>query len=151
MTFRTAIRALVRTPGFSIIVVLTFAIGIAATTAMFTVVNGVLLRPLPFLDPDRLYLAETHILAPDTGREAFFPVNARHFSDWRRRCQQCENVALVGALGLTLTGSGTPERLPAIEVSYNFFRTLGVSPQLGRDFAPEEEGPAGFHGLVATR
>lgn len=135
-----AIRALLRDKSFLVIAVLTLAFGIGANTAIFSVVNGVLLKPLSYHDPDRLYLARTiarelAFIAPD------LPVNARHFHEWRTRCQSCEGVALVGGTGLTLTGQGDPERLPGLMVSANFFRTLGVHPILGRDFDRTDEGP----------
>ncbi len=141
---RYAVRTLTRTPGFTLTAVLTLALGIGATTAMMTVLDGVLIKPLPYGDPERLYLATTVITSatgntPDAARQ--FPVNAHHFSIWREQCQTCANVALVGSQGFTLTGAGGAERLIGLQVSSNLFHALGVRPQIGRDFTLDDEGP----------
>jgi predicted permease len=145
---RYTLRQIRRAPGFATIAILTLALGLGAATAMFSVVNGVLLKPLPFPDPDRLYVAEVvppaHLLA------AKMPINARHFDEWRAHCRSCEQVALLQGLNVTLNGTGEPERLPGLRVSYNFFRTLGVQPALGRDFSPDEELPANFHVIILS-
>lgn len=135
---RYAIRALLRDKGLALTAIATLALGIGANTAIFSVVNGVLLRPLAYKDPDRLFLVRT--VAPALAHVApDLPVNARHFHEWRSACRACEEVALVGGRGFTLTGGGEPERLPGLQVSSNFFRTLGVQPRIGRDFDTAEE------------
>jgi predicted permease len=140
---RYAVRTLARAPGFTLTAVLTLALGIGATAAMMAVVDGVLIKPLPYSAPERLYLATTVVAsttgnAPAASRE--FPVNAHHFSIWRALCNSCADVALVGGQGVTLTGA-TAERLVGLQVSHNFFHTLGVQPQFGRDFTLDDEGP----------
>ncbi len=127
-----------RSPVFTITAVLTLALGLGGATAMFSIVNGVLLQPLGFRDPGRLYLART--LPPARSKlTGEFPVNARHFHEWRSRCQSCEDVSLLRYDEITLSGGGEPVQLPTYSVSFNFFRTLGVHPSLGRDFLSEEE------------
>lgn len=134
------LRQMRRNPGFTAVAILTLAMGLGATTAMFSIVNGVLLEPLKYRDPGRLYVG-LNISPPGASVDRNWPVNARQFSEWRRRCESCEQVAMAEGRGYTLTGVGEPERLPGLRVSYNFFRTLGVEPARGRDFAPEEEMP----------
>jgi len=139
-----------RSLGFTAVAVLTLALGLGATTAMFSIVNGVLLEPMKYRDPGRLYMAQT-IVAPRFKANGPWPVNSRHFNEWRLHGRSWEQIALVdGGLSLTLAGTGEPERLRGFAVSYNFFRTLGVQPALGRDFLPEEELPGHFHVVILT-
>jgi putative ABC transport system permease protein len=139
---RYAFRQIARSPGFATVAVLTLALGLGATTAMFTIVNSVLLQPLRFRNSDRLYVAE-NIPPAVSALARHLPVNARHFHEWRTHCRSCEEVSLFQGADLTLVGAGEPVRLPALQVSFNFFRTLGVQPAIGRDFVLEEEGNAG--------
>lgn len=141
-------RQMKRNPGFTAIAVLTLALGLGAATAMFSIVNSVLLEPMKYRESGRLYLAQM-VPPPQTVR-GNWPVNARHFHEWRAHCRSCEGVSMVEGMGFTLTGPGEPERLPGLRVSYNFFRTLGVQPALGRDFLPEEELPGHFHVLILS-
>lgn len=138
-----AVRQMRRSPAFTTTAVLTLALGLGAMTMMFSLVNSVLLRPLPYGDPDRLYVART--LPPARAAAAGdFPVNARQYYEWRTRCRSCEAASLAQFQELTLTGTGEPVKLPALGVSFDFFRTLGVQPALGRDFLREEEMPGRF-------
>ena len=137
-----AFRQMRRNPGFTATAVLSLALGLGAATVMFSIVNGVLLEPLAFQDPARLYVART-IPPPEAHLTSDFPVNARHFHEWREHCRACESVALIQMDDLTLIGSGEPVKLPALHVSSNFFATLGIHPALGRDFLPEEESGLG--------
>jgi putative ABC transport system permease protein len=135
-----ALRQMRRTPAFSAIAILTLALGLGATTAMFSIVNGVLLDPLHYRDPARLYLART-VPPARAHLTGDFPINARHYYEWRTRCRSCESAALVQFQELTLVGAGAPVKLPALGVSSNFFRTLGIQPALGRDFLDAEDAP----------
>jgi predicted permease len=146
---RYAGRQMRRSPGFTAVAVITLAVGLGATTAMFSIVNGVLLEPMKYREPGRLYLAK-NVPPPQAKQDRYWPVNARHFSEWRAHCESCEDVSLAEGLGFTLTGSGEPVRIPGLRVSSNFFRTLGVQPALGRDFLPEEELPGNFHEVIVT-
>src|ERR1022692_2960339 len=144
-----ALRQMKRSPGFSIIAVLTLALGLSATTVMFSIVNGVLLEPLKFREPARLYLART--VAPAGSSVAGdFPVNARQYYEWRTHCRSCEAVSLIQFQDLTLVGAGEPVKLPALSVSSNFFKTLGVQPFLGRDFLPQEDVPGHADQVILT-
>ena len=142
-----ALRQIRRAPGFAAVAILTLALGLGAITAMFSIVHSVLLEPMKYRDPGRLYMAQT-ILAPRFKATAPWPVNARHFHEWRTHGRSWEQISLIDGLGLTLTGTGEPERLLGFSVSYNFFRTLGVQPALGRDFLPAEELPGHFHVVI---
>ena len=135
---RHALRQLKKYLGFTAVAVGTLALGIGSTTAMFSVVKGVLLEPLQYRDPSRLFLAYARfpLLTWQKG-----PVNARHFHEWRVRCRACESVAMVDGVAFGVAGRGEPRGVPGLRVSANLFRTLGVVPALGRDFLPEEELP----------
>jgi predicted permease len=138
---RFGARMLRKNPGFAMVVVLTLALGIGANSAIFSVLDGVVLAPLPFHQPDRLvvawqknathkYLALTLISFPD-------------FQDWQRRARSFEQMAAVRWQGYDLTSPGPPEHLDGSSVSSNFFSTLGVKPVLGRAFSPQEDQPGG--------
>ncbi|HEY6344718.1 MAG TPA: ABC transporter permease [Bryobacteraceae bacterium] len=151
---RYAVRQMRRTPGFAVIAILTLALGLGATTAMFSIVNSVLLEPLKYRDPGRLYAA-VNLPSPKAPTLGLWLVNARHFHEWRTHCQSCEDVALAtsaagASAGVTLTGLGEPYVFPALYVSSNFFRTLGVQPAMGRDFRPEEELPGKNDELILS-
>src|SRR5580704_6236171 len=144
-----ASRQMRRSPGFTFVAVLTLALGLGTTTAMFSIVNGVLLTPLKFPEPDRLYMAQT-IVAPRFKANGPWPVNARHFHEWRSHGQSWEQIALVDGLGATLTGTGEPQRMHGLAVSHNFLKTLGIEPALGRDFRPEEELPGNSNVVILS-
>ena len=146
---RFALRQMRRSPGFTLVAVLTLALGLGATTLIFSIVNGVLLQPLSYRDPARLYMAET-IPPARAGLTRKLPVNARHFHEWRLHCTSCEGVTLLQGSSLTLVGAGDPVRLPGLDVSYNFFRTLGVQPAIGRDFLPGEEGASNADKVILS-
>ena len=133
---RFGIRMLLRTPGFTIAALITLALGIGANTAIFSVVNMVLLRPLPYADPSRLV---TFGDREQNGRVS--NVDFTTFSDIRDRNQAFESLALMRSWWPTLVAGGEAERLPAVRVSSSFFSMLGVRPALGRDFRPEEDRP----------
>jgi predicted permease len=135
---RYAVRGLARSPGFTAAAVLTLALGLGANTAIFSVVDAALLRPLPFRDPDRLMLVwETQ---GDWKTRWVAPAN---FLDWRREARSFEALAGYSSSDLNLTGAGEPERLKAGVVSDNLFDLLGVRPALGRVFrrGEDESGP----------
>jgi predicted permease len=144
-----ALRQMRRSPGFAAVALVTLALGLSATTTIFSIVNGVLLQPLAFRQPEQLYVVE-NIPPARAQLTRNLPVNARHFHEWRTNCRSCQDVALFQGASLTLVGAGEPARLPALEVSYNFFRTLGLQPAIGRDFLPEEEGIENFDKVILT-
>ena len=133
---RIALRTLVKSPLYVATVVLTLALGIGANTAIFSVVNGVLLRPLPFEEPERLVgLWETK----EENRRV--PISAANFRDWQERTQALENATIVQNTRLNLIGGDEPERVEGVMVSPNVFETLGTSPAIGRGFLPTEDQP----------
>ncbi|MGD8698411.1 MAG: ABC transporter permease, partial [Gemmatimonadales bacterium] len=132
---RHTLRALRQNPGFTVVAVLTLALGIGANTAIFSVVNGVLLRPLPYADPDRLI----RIFEIEPRGGWWFTFSPPNFTSLRDEATLLEDVAAYRETSETLTGEGDPERLAAMRVSTGFFELLGTPPQLGRSFIPEEE------------
>ena len=136
---RFALRALRRNPGFTVIALLTVALGIGANTAIFSVVNGVLLRPLPYADPDALYTVwEDQQLRGGPANEW---TGATTFADWRDRNRTFEGMAAVTGWAPNLTGGDRPEVLQGARVSPGYFELLGVSLLMGRGFTPDEETP----------
>ncbi len=135
---RYGIRMLLKSPGFTIVTILALALGIGANTAIFSVVNAVLLRPLPYSTAERLV-----ILSEYTEQVQNMSVSYPNFTDWREQNQVFEQMAAFRGQGFTLTGAGEPERLTGNEVSANFFSVLGTTPHMGRSFAPDEDKPGG--------
>src|SRR5580704_2847643 len=129
-----AARTLRKSPGFTFVALLTLALGIGATTAIFSVVYGVLLQPLPFNDAARLIL-----LHETTPRVGTVSVSYPNFLDWRAATSQFSQMAAVSGVGFNLAGVNQPEVIRGEAVSPNFLSLLGVKPFLGRDFDPTEE------------
>ena len=125
--------ALARDRGFTCAALLTLTVGIGATTAIFGGVNAVLLRPLPFPQPERL------VFVFESGGELRFGVTAPDFFDWRRDQRVFEHIAGYATTTVTLSGSGDAERVPARRVSADYFRVLGVAPVVGRDFTEADD------------
>ena len=146
---RFALRSLRRSPGFTAGTILVLGIGIGAVTAMFSLVEGVLLRPLPYRDAERLVLV-TEIIPKLSDLYPSIPVNAGHFVGIRDRSETLDEVVAMESEPVNLTGTGVPERLGAGNVSWNFFRLLGVRPLLGRAFLPEEDAPGREHVVVIS-
>ncbi len=128
---RYAARVLRRNPGFTIASVLTFGLGIGVATAIFSVVYGVLLRPLPYAHPERLMALWERDTSRDRDRNV---VSLENFEAWRIRAGSFAGLAALMPTSMTLTERPEPERLVGAEVSTGYFRLLGVSPALGRDF-----------------
>ncbi|MCI0485935.1 MAG: ABC transporter permease [Blastocatellia bacterium] len=132
---RYGIRILWKKPGFTAIAVLTLALGIGANTAIFSVVNGVLLRPLPYRDADRIMTVWQHNTVTGVERDDVSPAN---FLDWREQNQSFEQMAAAEPFSLDLTGRGEPEAISCWLVSEGFFQILGVNALYGRTFLTEE-------------
>jgi putative ABC transport system permease protein len=133
---RYAWRMLLRSRSFTVIAILMLALGIGANTAIFSVLLTVLIRPLPFGDPDRIvWLSNRNAALGVSG--AF--LNPADILDFREQSQSFERIAAWGTIPLNLYGARTPERVEGVYVTPNFFRTLGVQPQLGRDFVEADE------------
>ena len=147
---RYAIRQLRKSPGFTAIAVITLALGIGANTAIFTVVNGALLRPLAFREPNRLVHVWHVPPAKSFPGMPTFAVSATNYLDWQRQNPVFENMAIYTYHGFTLTGSEKPEQVDAGAVSSGFFETLGVQPMLGRVFSPQEDQPGRSNVVVLS-
>jgi len=139
--FRFALRQLRKSPGFTAVAVITLALGIGANTSIFSAVNGVLLRPLAFKDPDRLVRVWHVPPAKSFPGMTTFAVSAANYLDWERQNHVFEGMAIYSFHGFTLTGSDKPEQVDACAATSGFFSTLGVQPMLGRVFLPEEDQP----------
>jgi predicted permease len=135
---RYSLRNLARDRGFAIVALLTLALGIGANTAIFSIVNSVILRPLAYRNPDRLFTIH-EVIPKVSNLYPELPVNPMHFLEWRKRCTSFEQVAELGTYGPNLTGMGQPEQLGGARVSANFLPMLGIQPQLGRGFLEEED------------
>jgi putative ABC transport system permease protein len=135
---RYAARALRREPSFAVVAILTVALGIGANTAIFSIVNGVLLRPLPYLQPDRL-VALREVLPQIAQTYPTLPVSARHFVEWRQRSNSFERMAVIDPGSATLTSERQPEQLDIMRVSADVFQTIGVRAALGRTFLDGED------------
>ena len=133
---RFGVRMLLKNPGVTAIAILTLALAIGANTAIFSVVNAVLLSPLPYQNPDRLVSLWAKV--PEHGRWRTTPAN---FFDWKRQNTVFEDVAAFGSWTITLTGDGEPEQLLGTRVSSGYFSVVGVAPILGRPFLNEEYEP----------
>jgi putative ABC transport system permease protein len=138
-----AIRALRKTPAFTIVAILSLAIGIGANTTIFTLVNAVLLRPLPYPDADRVVVLHEH------GLESAKPLNVHpvNFVAWRERARSFESLALVQTPPLNVIGPNGPEQVVRLLTSSELFRVFRISPVLGRPFTEEETKP-GSHAVV---
>jgi putative ABC transport system permease protein len=135
---RYGIRGLLKRPGFTVIALITLALGIGANTAIFSVVNAVLLRPLPFQNPDELVIVWEDATFAGFPRNTPAPAN---YVDWKTQNQSFADMAASHEISFNLTGDGEPERVSAYAVTANFFPLLGVQPLLGRSFLAEEDRP----------
>ncbi|MGA8222533.1 MAG: ABC transporter permease [Candidatus Acidiferrales bacterium] len=144
---RYGIRLLAKSPGFTVVAVLTLALGIGANTAIFSVVYSALLRPLPYRQPEKLVtLSELRRQGTDNSTPASYP----DFLDWKRTAKSFQSLAGYSGETFTLGGRIDPENVFATRVSPNFFAALGVKPLLGRDFADGEDQPDGPHVAILT-
>jgi predicted permease len=131
---RYGLRILAKSPGFAAIAILTLALGIGANTALFSIVNGVLLNPLPFSQPDRL--VAMYESSPQFEKQS---ISYPNFLDWRRDNRSFSQIAAFRQDDFDLTGMGMPERVKVEMVSASFFPLLGVKPTIGRTFLPQED------------
>jgi len=142
-----ALRMLRQSPGFAAAAVFALALGIGANTAIFSVINTVLLKPLPFPDPDRI-VALMNSSPQGSGPAASVP----KFNAWRKRTKSLQFVSAydTGGPGLNVTGGDRPEQLQGIHVSYEFFELFGARTVLGRTFTPDEDRPRGGNVVVLS-
>src|SRR5262245_3987483 len=142
---RYAIRHLVKTPGFTVVAVLTIALGIGATTAIFSVVNGVLLRPLPY--PGSGALVRVNEVVPQFGLFSVAPAN---FFDWRRQNSVFERIAAYNQSSATLSTAAGPERVQGALVSWDLFELLRVMPARGSTFVADHDKPGAAPVLIIS-
>jgi predicted permease len=142
---RYGARSLSKTPGFTLVAVITLALGIGANTAIFSVVNSVLLRQLPFKSPDQLMW----VWSSRTDRDNA-PFTIPDFLDYRDQNQTLEQIAAFSNIGLSLSGTERTERLQGLRVSANLFQLLGVDASAGRTLLPEDDEPGRRHVAVLT-
>ena len=145
---RYGLRMLLKNPGFTLVAVVALALGIGANSAIFSVVNSLLLRPLPFEQPDRL--VQVWEASAKRGRNEI-PASFPNFADWRDRSQVFEQTAAYSDWSFNLTGAAEPERIRSAIVSSAFFTALGVEPVLGRTFLPGEDEPGKDLSVVISR
>jgi putative ABC transport system permease protein len=131
-----AVRSFTRTPRFTIPAVLALALGIGSTSAIFSVVNGVLLKPLPYRDPDRIVVVWENNLRRNRPRNVIGPAN---FAEWRVRSRTLERIGMVGPARLNVVLDGEPEEVAGLFASSDVFQALGVGPAIGRAFSASED------------
>ena len=134
-------RILRKNPGFTVVAVLTLALGIGANTAVFSLVNAILLRPIPFADPGRLMMIWHTPPQTSFPGVARFIVSPANYLDWSRQNHVFDQMAAIGFRRFNLTGMGEPESVTAAAVSADFFSLLGVRPGEGRGFVPDDDQP----------
>src|SRR5262249_10173674 len=146
---RYAGRTLARTPGFAIIAILIMALGIGANTALFTVVRSVLLKPLPFADPERLVMLYEQSA---DGKHDHNAVAGGIFQEWQKQSRSFEQIALLGGSGYNLSGTNgqLPEKVEGGKCSWNFFSTLRVQPTYGRTFGESDDSPEANATVILT-
>ena len=135
---RYGMRMMMKQPAFTLVAVVTLALGIGANTAIFSLVNSILLRPLPFREPDRV--VRMLQASPKLGLNSW-GVSQADFAAYREQNRSFETIALYNSSETNLTGVGEPERLPVTTVTADFFKVLGVNPLLGRTFVEGEDAP----------
>ena len=132
---RYALRQMLKSPGFTLVAVTTLALGIGANTAVFSVIDAVMLRPLPYYQPERLIAAES----VNTRAPGFGALSYPDFFDWRSRNHTLTHLVSYHDIGFTLSGLDQPVHVEGQVVSWDFLPALGVSPELGRGFRSDEE------------
>ncbi len=142
---RYSLRTLAKARGFAIVTVVTIALGIGANTAIFSVIDAVLLKPLPYRDPDRLLMVWEK--PPGSERNG---ISAANFLDWRDQNHVFEQMSAITGEGYNLADATQPEQIQAAKVSANFFDLLGVKPAWGRTFLPTEDQPGRDHAVVLS-
>ena len=145
---RYAVRMLLKNPGFTFVAVIAVALGIGANSAMFSVINAVLLRPLPYHEPDRLVT----IWEESPQRDMYeMPVSFANFRDWVDQNHVFDHISAYTFANMNLSGTGEPTRLLAIRASANLFSLVGAAPLLGRPFLPEEDKEGANHVVILSQ
>jgi predicted permease len=149
---RYALRMLRKSPGFTAVAILTLALGIGANTAIFSMVNGVILRTLSYRQPQQLYAINENEpqLTAQSPWGPFFPVNSANFLLWQDHCPAIWSMSLIEAVTFNMTGHGIPRQVNAARVSADFFPLMGIRPQLGRAFLPQEDQLGQDHEVILS-
>ena len=136
---RYAVRMLAKAPAFTAVAVITLALGVGANTAIFSILNALMLRPLPFPEPERLVVGHWRWGPAGEGQS----VTATQYRFWEQNSRAVEELAAYAPTGsgFNLAGAGEPQRVQGLRVTHNFFRAFGIGPVLGRAFAPDEDVP----------
>ncbi len=146
---RSGFRLIGKQPAFSFVTILILTLGIGANTAIFSMVDGVLLRPLPYRQPQKLYLIRE--IVPMMGRSnGSWPANLRNFDLWRRQTNSFEQMAVAEPLSMDSTSFGEAKEIDGVRASANLLDVLGVRPELGRNFFPEEDRPGHDQVVILT-
>ncbi len=146
---RYALRMLQKSPGFTALAALTLALGIGANTAIFSMVNGVLLRPFAFQQPQQLCVIR-EIIPQLTKFYPTFPANLPSFRIWKRELHSFENIGIANGISIHFIGRGGAIELPGAKVSSSLLETLGTYPALGRNFRADEDDPGRDHEVILT-
>ena len=147
---RYAFRTFLKTPGFTLLAIVTLALGIGANTAIFSVIYAVLLKPMPYPQPDRLLLIRERVIGLFEAGSVSYP----NYLDWRAAQRSCTDIAMYRnqAFNLAAQGEGEPERVRGMCVTANFLSVLDLKPQLGRVFTEAEDNPGAPHvGMIGDR
>jgi predicted permease len=146
---RQALRVFSREKTFAAFAILTLALGIGAVTTIFSVVEGVLLNPIAYKEPERLFAAAES--APQlASMHPRLPVNAAHFRSWQELCDSCAAGALLNPASFNLTSDGDPEQIEGATCTWELFQVLGVEPQLGRTFVEADDQPGANNSVVVS-
>ena len=147
---RYGFRGLLKHPGFTLVAVITLALGIGANSAIFTVVNTVLLRPLPFAAPEQLvFIWQTHPFGKRIGVDQL-PASNADFHDWQEQSNLFEGMSMIDSWGGNLTGGATPEHVDGAKISVNLFSLLRAQPMLGSDFNLEQAKPGNERAVMLS-
>src|SRR5580692_2992449 len=161
--FRYAVRLLLKSPGFALVSILTLSLGIGVNSAIFSIVDAVMLAPLPYPEPDRLVslweqkIGEGPSSANTSGQSlgkvgwpARWTISAANLMDYQKQKNSFVSLAGFAVTGMNITESGPPDRLSGEQVTANYFPTLGVSAAQGRTFLPEEDRPGANKVVIAS-
>src|SRR6267143_4861478 len=149
MDVRHGLRMLRKSPGFTVVAVLTLTLGIGANTAIFSYINAFIIKPLPYPQSDRLMIFESHDTKKGWTREGL--TSTASFLDFQKQNTSFERTALWRGLSFNLTGDGAPALVEGGRVSWNYFDALGVKPMLGRTFTPDEDQPGAGHVAILSQ
>jgi putative ABC transport system permease protein len=149
---RYGLRMLRKNPGFAAVAVLTLALGIGANTAIFSMVNGIMLRALPYDQSQQLYVINEQVpqFTSQSPWGPWFPVNAGNYLQWQGDRPAVSSMALIGPATFNMTGEGVPRQVNGVRVSAEFFPMMGIRPQLGRAFLPEEDALGLDHEVILS-